>query len=340
MLPLIWQVSKSVFAGMVPVCGEILWLELFSMLNLSFCIIALAETCVVLFLAHHEDPHLLPPWIVELLWACVPSACKSDRHNEAPLLSSKLSSNALQDLAKSDLHDLANAHTSLASQIARNMGIVEDTPTTTKSSSPPAGEGRGDVANNDDTNDDACERLSLFERYFSRLDTAAMGGISLATSYAWLTFTCMHASSDAICDALMQSNTDGDGVLVLSEFIHVRAAHTRTRTLYPVPCTICSSSMCELRTLAHVPPGGAACCALYPVPCALCPGAGAAWCTLYHVPCTMYPVPGRRSMLCHAPSPSYALTNVRLTYSELSSTARRARIERSRWRMPHMLHIG
>ena len=309
MLPLIWQVSKSVFAGMVPVCGEILWLELFSMLNLSFCIIALAETCVVLFLAHHEDPHLLPPWIVELLWACVPSACKSDRHNEAPLLSSKLSSNALQDLAKSDLHDLANAHTSLASQIARNMGIVEDTPTTTKSSSPPAGEGRGDVANNDDTNDDACERLSLFERYFSRLDTAAMGGISLATSYAWLTFTCMHASSDAICDALMQSNTDGDGVLVLSEFIHVRAAHTRTRTLYPVPCTICSSSMCELHTLAHVP------CTLYPVPYAVHPCASCAPshtcpreaqhavpCTLYHVPCareqaqhgvpcTMYHVP-------------------------------------------------
>jgi len=213
------EVSKSVFAGMVPVCGEILWLELFSMLNLSFCILALAETCVVLFLAHHEDPHLLPPWIVGLLWACVPSACKSGRHNEAPL-SSKLSSNALQDLAKADLHDLANAHTSLASQIARNMGLVDDTPTSTKSSSPPAGEGRGDVSS-DDTNDDACERLSLFERYFFRLDTAAMGGVSLATSYAWLTFTCTHASSDAICDALMQSNTDGDGVLVLSEFIHV-----------------------------------------------------------------------------------------------------------------------
>merc|ERR1719440_1875348 len=70
------EVSKTVFQHMIPVCGELLWLELFSALNLIFCVISLAESCLVLFLAHHDEPTLLPPWIVELLWGCTPSMLK------------------------------------------------------------------------------------------------------------------------------------------------------------------------------------------------------------------------------------------------------------------------
>ena len=52
------EVSRSAVAAVLPVCGELLWLEVFFMLNLMFTCISLAESCVVLSLAYYtgEDP--------------------------------------------------------------------------------------------------------------------------------------------------------------------------------------------------------------------------------------------------------------------------------------------
>ena len=45
------EVSKGLVINLVPICGELLWVEIFLNLNLLFCLLALFETCVVLFLA-------------------------------------------------------------------------------------------------------------------------------------------------------------------------------------------------------------------------------------------------------------------------------------------------
>ena len=47
------------------------------MLNLIFCILSLAESCVVLFLSHYKEEHLVPLWMVEMFWTCVPTPVKS-----------------------------------------------------------------------------------------------------------------------------------------------------------------------------------------------------------------------------------------------------------------------
>ena len=68
------EVSKGLVINLVPICGELLWVEIFLNLNLLFCLLALFETCVVLFLAFHTEAGLLPEWVTALYAAAVHAA--------------------------------------------------------------------------------------------------------------------------------------------------------------------------------------------------------------------------------------------------------------------------
>ena len=63
-LLLVNEVSKVTIAGLVPVCGELLWIEIFSTTCTVFCTIALLESSFVLYLYNYTDEHLLPTsWV-------------------------------------------------------------------------------------------------------------------------------------------------------------------------------------------------------------------------------------------------------------------------------------
>ena len=47
-------------AEMLPVCGEFTWLDVFNLVQLVYTVIALIETCIVLFLFFNKEPHVLP----------------------------------------------------------------------------------------------------------------------------------------------------------------------------------------------------------------------------------------------------------------------------------------
>ena len=209
------EVSKTVFSGMVPVCGEALWLELFSALNLIYCIVALSETCIVLFLAFHEDPHLLPPWFMELIVICMPRCVRArvSSPRVAPQDGSTTRSASAISVGSTEGYDsvtesnVAEAETSLASHVARSMGLV-------------ATEEPGKRAKAV-SSEDAATRLSLFERYFMTLDADAVGSIPLAACYSWLTFTCIKSTPDEIWAAVNRANRDKDEDIIPSEFMEI-----------------------------------------------------------------------------------------------------------------------
>jgi hypothetical protein len=58
------EVGKAVFHEMLPVCGEMLWIEMFNTIALIFCYFSLMETIVVLYLAHHDEDTVLPAWLI------------------------------------------------------------------------------------------------------------------------------------------------------------------------------------------------------------------------------------------------------------------------------------
>jgi len=65
-LLLVVEVARTSVAAFVPICGELLWIDLFMLVNSFFCCMSLLETMTVLFFAFHTDEHLLPNWLAWL----------------------------------------------------------------------------------------------------------------------------------------------------------------------------------------------------------------------------------------------------------------------------------
>ena len=55
------EISRGALQSVMPICGELLWLEIFFLLNLAFTVISLLESTVVLGLAFATAENLLPP---------------------------------------------------------------------------------------------------------------------------------------------------------------------------------------------------------------------------------------------------------------------------------------
>lgn len=73
------QVMQITVAELVPVAGELLWVELFNTVNLFFCYAALYETLIVLFLSYFTEDHLLPNF---LRWRPSERFCRCHAHLE------------------------------------------------------------------------------------------------------------------------------------------------------------------------------------------------------------------------------------------------------------------
>ena len=59
--------GKMIFHEQLPICGELLWIEVFNTFCLAFCYVSLFESIVVLYLAFKDEDTLLPSWMVDLL---------------------------------------------------------------------------------------------------------------------------------------------------------------------------------------------------------------------------------------------------------------------------------
>ena len=53
-----------VIATMLPVCGELIWLDLFSLVNTIFCFIALAQSTLNVMIESADSDYLLPEWVM------------------------------------------------------------------------------------------------------------------------------------------------------------------------------------------------------------------------------------------------------------------------------------
>lgn len=60
---LVIEVNRYTLASMIPVCGELLWIDLFLFLNFVFTISALLESCVVIAFAYNGKERLLPEYL-------------------------------------------------------------------------------------------------------------------------------------------------------------------------------------------------------------------------------------------------------------------------------------
>ena len=58
--------QNVVLIGLMPICGELLWNNIFWLVNTIFCCLSLFESAFCIMLEAHEDEHLLPMWLIEV----------------------------------------------------------------------------------------------------------------------------------------------------------------------------------------------------------------------------------------------------------------------------------
>ena len=247
-LALTAEVSKATMASLIPVAGELLWIELFFAMNLCFTFIALLESIVVLAIAYNTEDYIVPPHLNPFEWDwmrdfCVfafssyedgekkrdpariephpfevsrsPSGTPRSRAGApagAPAAAPAMYGKPLRPGQKSGKMP-ANVTSAAAS---RMRGLVDEPENEKIKVKPPQVDPSGDG----DAFMDAAGRLLFFENLFFRLDPDGNGTITTDDIRTILAFTAIDMSAAAFEAALVKADSiKRDGKLDSAEFV-------------------------------------------------------------------------------------------------------------------------
>lgn len=204
------EVSKTIVATQVPMCGELLWIELFFNLNLVFTMFALVESCIVLGLAYNTEEYLIPPffnpyqweWVHEIFCAGKANKINPDEEDEQKMAAYEASPKAKRKKAKG-----AQAKGMSDSAAANYMR-----------------EKAGDSELTDEAFMDQAGKLLFYEKLFFRLDPDGDGSISTEDIRGVLGFTALDMTAKDMEEALYEADSEKrDGRLDRVEFVSLCA---------------------------------------------------------------------------------------------------------------------
>ncbi|CAE7416921.1 nAChRalpha1 [Symbiodinium sp. CCMP2592] len=161
-------VIKGTVAKFVPVCGELLWIDLFMLINTTFCCLSLIETMAVLFFAFHMDDHLLPAWLAWLAPWCL---CRPEGNAAA------------QSNAGRIYRQLNRERSSLLDESARKGGRLQMV-------------SQGKLSETDTA------KLIFFENLFHLIDSDSSGLITMEEAACMLSFVNLSLSRSVLLEIL------------------------------------------------------------------------------------------------------------------------------------------
>ena len=199
--------SNFILLGMLPICGETLWVDLFSNVNTGFCCISLIQSSINIMLENHEDDHLLP------LWLHVPlSRVARWVYKALP----KSAAHVLPASGKTDLEDLSSAGVideSVAGVIFRRKYGNSGTETTRSHI------GMRAAATGEETEKARAEKLVFYEKIFYKLDEDCSLFISQAECELLLSYAAIDLDPQTRKTIFKKHDFISDGKLNRVEFV-------------------------------------------------------------------------------------------------------------------------
>lgn len=235
------EVTKITVAGFVPVCGELLWVDLFMLVSSLFCGVSLLETMIVLFLAYHTDRHLLPAWATGLaLQACCHRRSGHGRDEAlrdfvdpefescAGILFRHLNRSSLQrqqpcraDGSGCSPRPEVSQNTDAAVDLNDLRPESRERPKYHRQHSPFLRNNKGELVCDILLQDADAARLIFFERLFFLLDTNSRGYIRLEDAARLLSFISLSMDPKQRAEALRRTDRMNDGLLFRTEFMEL-----------------------------------------------------------------------------------------------------------------------
>ena len=222
-LVLMIEVAKVTMSTLVPVCEELLWLEIFYLINFLFTFASLAESVIVLSLAFLETEKTLPAAFDYRVWASI---------FHIPTLWKELKAARIAEKEKQrqkELNAPAARGESMASSLLRKKRQSPYSPGTPSGSPIPfPGEVRDPEPIDGTASRDADDvsKLIFFENLFFKLDVDGSSTISFDEMRRMLSFTALDMTSAEVEEALRSAdNENADGELDRHEFIDLCMKH-------------------------------------------------------------------------------------------------------------------
>ncbi|KAL1505119.1 hypothetical protein AB1Y20_008878 [Prymnesium parvum] len=198
---LVIEVAKTTAASYLPICSELLWLDLLIVSSEFFALISLAETCVVLSLSYYTEEHLMPPWLAHL-WRQLSGRCccrKRSHQSGAALKAYKRMENESCAGAFYRLRNEAQVRTSRSS-----VEVIREEPSTPTE--------RYNTAD--------AKRLVFYEKLFFALDSEAKGYITFEEAAKFLGYAALDLPPNER-KRLLQEASSEDETLVRFEFVEL-----------------------------------------------------------------------------------------------------------------------
>ena len=214
---LISTVMSVSTSSWLPVCGELLWVDLFLMNNMMWAYLALLESMIVVLLHGAKTPTLLPGALARRLDIWIDTIKGLRGHSVMDKNDKKGRFKLVSFAAQSFRQTLATRKiVGLADQIEEEqaMGVASMGGAGSDASAATEG-GGGDV----ESLESVAQRLVFYESLYFRVDTAHTGWISVHKVATMLPFFEMSYDYEKAHRYLVQADNNGDGGLTRSEFV-------------------------------------------------------------------------------------------------------------------------
>ena len=219
------EVTKVVISTFVPVCGELLWVDVFSFTCSVFNVSSLVESMIVLYLAYHQEEHLLPVWFVRLwhfVWAKV-HRTDEDKYsltNQHPDIE-PCAGAVYRQLAANGSEESANGACAMPmgdeggrfsmGEISSRIAAARPVPLTAMP-----------VQTDDDTPPlDAVRRLLHYERMFFDIDPESRGFVKKAAVVRLFETLLVSLDQQACAELVGANDKEADGHFFRREFVEL-----------------------------------------------------------------------------------------------------------------------
>ena len=218
-LVLVVEVAKQTISTFLPVCGELVWMELYIWINWIFTCLALLESCLVLGLAYNTEEFfvdlLTPAWFRPLRSFLYGSWLRQRvRWLDAALMRVGIvlpAPTKKEDAPQEEQESAAAKH-------VRQKGLTHEPPTGDDSRTSRSGRNSGREHETLAPEEDDAQKLLYFESLFFKMDPDGDGSITFEEAGRLLAFTMLGVTADERHRRLAAAD-DGDGELTRQEFI-------------------------------------------------------------------------------------------------------------------------
>ena len=223
------EISKIALVGSIPVCGETLWTELFSLTNTVFCVLSLFESVLQVIVSNNTTASFLPGWFWFLLSPiflmikgfrpmlrrkCCDKAGGVSEDTGGRVLRRRASASEKPKAPSTSTN--VNKFHSVASLLTRQLQAAKaaDAPTATATAprvAPIGGNGAGLAL-------DDIRKLVFFEYLFFMMDENSDGILMVEYCKERISFLALEHSESDIDTVLKAADKDNSGDLTRLEF--------------------------------------------------------------------------------------------------------------------------